>query len=81
MFKSCQQQTTRGSGFSNKDVGLKSRGKLDANTTARLMFTSMSRELEELKQIYVKQLKNRYNYPTMAQRFIIGMNEANETLV
>jgi hypothetical protein len=39
------------------------------------MFALIStEELEELNQICVKQLKNRYNDPTMNKRFIIGID-------
>ena len=43
------------------------------------MFALIStEELEELNQIVVKQLKNRYNDPTMNKRFVIGIEPVNE---
>ena len=67
-------QTTR-SGFSNTDVGLEDTSEsFGLPATADLMFALIStEELEELNQICVKQLKNRYNDPTMNKRFIIGI--------
>ena len=68
-------QTTR-SGFSNTDVGLEDTSEsFGLPATADLMFALISTdELEELNQICVKQLKNRYNDPTMNKRFIIGID-------
>jgi len=68
-------QTTR-SGFSNTDVGLEDTSEsFGLPATADLMFALIStEELEELNQICVKQLKNRYNDPTMNKRFIIGID-------
>ena len=37
-------------------------------------------ELEELGQIMVKQLKNRYNDPTVYKRFIVGIDRAKMRL-
>jgi hypothetical protein len=37
-------------------------------------------ELEELGQIMVKQLKNRYNDPTVHKRFIVGIDRAKMRL-
>ena len=49
--------------------------------TADLMFALISNEeLEELNQIAVKQLKNRYNDPTVNKRFIIGIDRAKMKL-
>jgi len=39
-----------------------------------------SEELEELGQIMVKQLKNRYNDPTYYKRFTIGIDRAKMRL-
>jgi hypothetical protein len=45
------------------------------------MFALIStEELEELNQIMVKQLKNRYNDPTMNKRFVIGIDRAKMKL-
>jgi len=49
--------------------------------TADLMFALIStEELENLGQIMVKQLKNRYNDPTMNKRFIVGIDRAKMRL-
>jgi len=49
--------------------------------TADLMFALIStEELEEVNQIMVKQLKNRYNDPTMNKRFVIGIDRAKMKL-
>jgi hypothetical protein len=45
------------------------------------MFALIStEELEQLGQIMVKQLKNRYNDPTMNKRFIVGIDRAKMRL-
>ena len=49
--------------------------------TADLMFALISNEeLDELNQIAVKQLKNRYNDPTTNKRFVIGIDRAKMKL-
>jgi len=49
--------------------------------TADLMFALIStEELEQLNQIMVKQLKNRYNDPTSSKRFVIGIDRAKMKL-
>jgi len=49
--------------------------------TADLMFALISTEdLEGLGQILVKQLKNRYNDPTIHKRFVIGIDRAKMRL-
>ena len=65
-------QTTR-SGFASSDVDLTDTSEsFGLPATADLMFALIStEELEELNQIMVKQLKNRYNDPTIFKRFII----------
>ena len=74
-------QTTR-SGFSNSDVGLEDTSEsFGLSATADLMFALISNEeLEELNQIAVKQLKNRYNDPTVNKRFVIGIDRAKMKL-
>jgi len=74
-------QTTR-SGFVSTDVGLEDTSEsFGLPATADLMFALIStEELEELNQIYVKQLKNRYNDPTMNKRFVIGIDRAKMRL-
>ena len=45
------------------------------------MFALIStEELEELGQILVKQLKNRYNDPTKYKRFVIGVDRSRMKL-
>ena len=54
---------------------------LDYLLTVDLMFALIStEELEELNQICVKQLKNRYYDPTMNKRFIIGIDRSKMKL-
>ena len=74
-------QTTR-SGFSNSDIGLEDTSEsFGLPATADLMFALISNEeLEELDQIAVKQLKNRYNDPTINKRFVIGVDRAKMKL-
>ena len=70
-------QTTR-SGFGSSDVELTDTSEsFGLPATADLMFALISTdELEELGQIMVKQLKNRYNDPTMFKRFVVGIDRA-----
>ena len=74
-------QTTR-SGFVSTDVGLEDTSEsFGLPATADLMFALIStEELEDLNQICVKQLKNRYNDPTMNKRFVIGIDRAKMRL-
>ena len=45
------------------------------------MFALIStEELEQIGQIMVKQLKNRYNDPTMNKRFVVGIDRAKMRL-
>jgi hypothetical protein len=45
------------------------------------MFALIStEELEQLGQIMVKQLKNRYNDPTVNKRFVVGIDRAKMRL-
>ena len=49
--------------------------------TADFMFALIStEELEDLGQIMVKQLKNRYNDPTVYKRFVVGIDRAKMRL-
>ena len=49
--------------------------------TADIMFALIStEEMENLNQIMVKQLKNRYNDPTMNKRFVLGIDRAKMRL-
>ncbi len=75
-------QTTR-SGFASSDVGLEDTSEsFGLPATADLMFALISTdELEDLNQIMVKQLKNRYNDPTGANRkFVLGIDRAKMRL-
>lgn len=74
-------QTTR-SGFSNTDLGLEDTSEsFGLPATADLMFALIStEELDELGQMMVKQLKNRYNDPTKYKRFVIGIDRSRMKL-
>lgn len=74
-------QTTR-SGFTNSDVGLEDTSEsFGLPATADFMFALIStEELEDLGQILVKQLKNRYNDPGMHKRFVVGVDRAKMKL-
>ena len=74
-------QTTR-SGFASSDVDLTDTSEsFGLPATADLMFALIStEELEGLNQIMVKQLKNRYNDPTINKRFVIGIDRAKMRL-
>ena len=74
-------QTTR-SGFASSDVDLTDTSEsFGLPATADLMFALIStEELEGLNQIMVKQLKNRYNDPTMNKRFVVGIDRAKMRL-
>lgn len=74
-------QTTR-SGYSNTDVGLEDTSEsFGLPATADLMFALIStEELEDLGQLLVKQLKNRYNDPTKYKRFVVGIDRSRMKL-
>ena len=74
-------QTTRG-GYDNTDVDLTDTSEsFGLPATADLMFALIStEELENLNQIMVKQLKNRYNDPSYYKRFVIGVDRARMKL-
>ena len=74
-------QTTR-SGYGSSDVDLTDTSEsFGLPATADLMFALIStEELEGMNQIMVKQLKNRYNDPTMNKRFVIGIDRAKMRL-
>ena len=74
-------QTTR-SGFVSSDIGLEDTSEsFGLPATADLMFALISNEeLDDLNQILVKQLKNRYNDPTLNKRFILGIDRAKMRL-
>ena len=74
-------QTTR-SGFSNSDPGLEDTSEsFGLPATADLMLALVSNdELNELNQILVKQLKNRYSDPNVHKRFVIGVDRSKMRL-
>ena len=74
-------QTTR-SGFGSSDIDLTDTSEsFGLPATADLMFALISTdELEGLNQIMVKQLKNRYNDPTINKRFVLGIDRAKMSL-
>ena len=74
-------QTTR-SGFASSDIDLTDTSEsFGLPATADLMFALIStEELEGLNQIMVKQLKNRYNDPTVNRRFVVGIDRAKMRL-
>ena len=68
-------QTTR-TGYSNTDVEITDTSEsFGLPATADLMFALIvTEEMDELNQILIKQLKNRYNDPTELRRFVIGID-------
>ena len=74
-------QTTR-SGYGSSDVELTDTSEsFGLPATADLMFALISTDdLEGLGQIMVKQLKNRYNDPTISKRFVVGIDRAKMRL-
>ena len=74
-------QTTR-SGFTNTDVGLEDTSEsFGLPATADFMCAAISTEkLEEVGQILIKQLKNRYSDPTKNKKFVIGIDRAKMKL-
>ena len=74
-------QTTR-SGYTNSDPGLEDTSEsFGLPATADFMFALVSNEeLEQLNQIIVKQLKNRYNDPGFYKRFVIGIDRSKMKL-
>lgn len=74
-------QTTRG-GYQNSDVDLTDTSEsFGLPATADFMFALIStEELEELGQIMIKQLKNRYGDPNMHKRFVVGVDRGKMRL-
>jgi replicative DNA helicase len=68
-------QTTR-SGYTNSDVGLEDTSEsFGLPATADFMIALVrTEELDNLNQIMVKQLKNRYGDPNTNKRFVIGVD-------
>ena len=74
-------QTNR-TGFVSTDVGLEDTSEsFGLPATADFMFALISTEdLQELDQVMVKHLKNRYNDPTYHRRFVVGVDRAKMRL-
>ena len=74
-------QTTR-AGYGSSDVDLTDTSEsFGLPATADLMFALIStEELEDLGQIMVKQLKNRYNDLNMNKRFVVGIDRSKMRL-
>ncbi|NDD16896.1 MAG: DNA primase [Chitinophagia bacterium] len=74
-------QTTR-TGFVSTDIGLEDTSEsFGLPATADFMFALISNEeLEALGQMKIKQLKNRYNDPSINRAFIIGVDRAKMKL-
>ena len=74
-------QTTR-SGYSNSDVGLEDTSEsFGLPATADFMFALIAtEELQDLGQIMVKQLKNRYADPGSNRRFVLGVDRSKMRL-
>lgn len=74
-------QTTR-SGYSNSDVDLTDTSEsFGLPATADFMIALItSEQLEELNQLMIKQLKNRYGDPSLHKRFVVGVDRAKMKL-
>jgi replicative DNA helicase len=74
-------QTTR-SGFTSSDLGLEDTSEsFGLPATADFMIALISsEELQDLNQIMVKQLKNRYSDPTKHRRFVVGVDKSKMKL-
>ena len=75
------RQTNR-TGFNNTDVELTDTSEsFGLPATADFMIALIStEELDELEQIAVKQLKNRYNDPFYYKKFVIGLDRSKMKL-
>ena len=74
-------QTTR-TGYVSTDIGLEDTSEsFGLPATADFMFAIISNEeLEKLGQLKIKQLKNRYNDPSMNRAFIVGVDRSKMKL-
>jgi len=74
-------QTNR-AGFVSTDIGLEDTSEsFGLPATADFMFALIStEELQELDQIMIKQLKNRYNDPSFHRRFVVGVDRSKMRL-
>ena len=70
-------QTTR-TGYASTDIGLEDTSEsFGLPATADFMFAIISsEELEKKNQFLVKQLKNRYNDPTINRKFMLGVDRS-----
>jgi len=74
-------QTTR-SGYSSSDIGLEDTSEsFGLPATADFMFGVIStEELEQMNQIMIKQLKNRWGDPNYYKRFVVGIDRSKMKL-
>lgn len=74
-------QTNR-TGFTSSDVGLEDTSEsFGLPATADFMIAAISsEELEDMNQIMIKQLKNRYNDPATNRRFLLGIDKSRMKL-
>ena len=74
-------QTTRG-GYVSSYIGMEDTAEsFGLPATADFMFALISsEELEQKNQILIKQLKNRYNDPTVNRKFIVGVDRSKMRL-
>lgn len=73
---------THNSGMNNSDIDLTDTSEsIGGPMTADLLLALIStEELEELGQIMIKQLKNRYSDPTVHKRFVVGIDRSKMRL-
>lgn len=74
-------QANRG-GYNNSDIDLSNTSEsYGLPSTADLLFALIAtEELEDLSQILVKQLKNRYNDPSTNRKFVLGIDRSKMKL-
>lgn len=74
-------QLNRG-GFNNSDIDETSLAdSMGLYMTADIMFAAIrTEELDEMDQLMIKQLKNRYGDPNYYRRFVVGLNRSRMTL-
>lgn len=79
LFSATQVNRT---GFQNTDIGLEDTSEsFGLPATADFMFAMISNdELDEMGQILIKQLKNRYNDTVINRKFLLGINRAKMKL-
>tara|TARA_R110000803_G_scaffold42264_10_gene90801 strand:+ start:19209 stop:20606 length:1398 start_codon:yes stop_codon:yes gene_type:complete len=70
------------SGFTNSDPGLEDTSEsFGLPATADFMFAMITNEaLDDLGQIAIKQLKNRYNDPSLHRKFVVGVDRTRMRL-